>query len=713
MMIRSVHRFLPGVILFLVLILGIQINSAQALPVFRIGVLDFPDGTLTRGAQLAISEINRAGGVTGADGTIFQLQLVVQPPDDLNFAIANIIQARVIAVIGPTDSALVLGNRPLLAELGVPVLTAAADDSIIANDTTQRLFRIRAQEIWQGQALADYLITTLGAATVSTVQMDLESTASLIAFTRSLNRLGIVPTTDHLLTETTSLQQIALNIVSEMPQFVAAYGPEDAVAELYTELRKNDWPGGFIYGHAASTTFRELVPENLLEGVIGVNTWSYSFEDERSETFLHSYINLFGKLPDDLAAASYDGIYLLREAISKPGSLQTNLLAIQNYQGVQGLLASRNLSPGETSDNVAVIRLGEYGAPVAVARYTGGTRVTPVSTQEPVPPTATAPIPTATPDGVYVIITRSVQNIRTGPGLEYDILGQLQEGNQARVIGATVDFSWVAIEFRGTTGWLSRGILDLIGDTVTVPVLTPPPTPTPLPATATPTAQPFPDIVVVAAQPNRVVIGTPFTIVATIRNQGGIDAGPFAVAATFEPGGIYAAMNLPGMLAGTQTNVTFNGTLTGATGPQNVTIVADLNNQLNEGAGESNNFAFLFSYIADAPLLTSAQPTGTITLPELGTAVLDGGSNDLQWGGGGLVPLGATQLVTLSGFSSIDQVHRDAIAAAPLVNLPIGGITPGQIIGIRTDGGNKYGVLQVVSVQAGTQITFNFRMYDN
>jgi ABC-type branched-subunit amino acid transport system substrate-binding protein len=223
-MIRQ-HYTQRSILLFvLILLIGIYSGYAQTSPVFRIGVLDAPTGALARGAQLAVSEINQAGGVVGADGTVFQLQLVIQSPDDMQFALSNILQARVIAVIGPSDPALMLTNRQALADLGVPILTAAADDTIIANDNTQRIFRIRAQEILQGQALASYLLRDLGAATIATVQLDVNSTASVVGFTRSLNQLGINPSQQFLLTETTSLQQIVLNVVTSMPQFVAAFG---------------------------------------------------------------------------------------------------------------------------------------------------------------------------------------------------------------------------------------------------------------------------------------------------------------------------------------------------------------------------------------------------------------------------------------------------------------------------------------------------------
>lgn len=710
-----IRRFVPLLVVVLLTTLAIGMLQAQLLPVFRIGVLDEPDGPLTRGAQLAVQQINEAGGVLGADGTSFQLQLVVQSPSDMELAVANINQSSVIAVIGPAVSDMVLGNRELLATLDVPILTAATEDTIIANDLTNRLIRIRAQDSLQGRALAEYLINDLNAASLATVQLDLGSTVSVIGFTQAAAQRGLAPTSEYILAEDTSLEEIILDIAAEMPQVVVAYGPPEVTAQLYTGLREADWAGRFAYNQASSLAFREKVQESLLEGIISVSTWSYTYNDAPSQSFVLSFVRAFGTVPGAVDAAGYDAVYLLQEAIAQPGNLLNNLLSIEEFQGVQGVLRPARLTPGETSTNVSITELGEFGAPLAVARFLDGERQpledTPVVAAE--PSQTPTPRPTATPDGVYLVITRPVQNVRSGPGLNYDIIGQLQDGDQAQVIGATVDFGWVAINFRGTTGWLSRPILDLLGDTNTVPILTPPPSPTPLPATATPTVPPIPDIVIVSAAPTRLTVGTPFSVTVTVRNQGGTNAGPFAVAATFEPGSAFSAVNLPGLAANTDTVVTLTGVLTGGTGTQNVTIVADLNNQVNEGAGEGNNSDFILTYIADAPLLTTAQAIGTITLNDLGTATLDASGEDIQWGGGGIVPLGATQLGVLNGFSSFENVHRDAVANATLQNLAITTVSPGMLIGILTDTGGKYGVLQIISAQPGGQLIFNYRMYDN
>jgi ABC-type branched-subunit amino acid transport system substrate-binding protein len=694
--------------------------SAQGLPVFRIGVLDEPNGPLARGASLAVEEINSAGGVVGADGTVFQLQLVIQPTTDLITAVSNINQASVIAVIGPESSEIALGNRDLLLSLNVPILTPATDDSIIANDTSNRFIRIRAQEALQGNALADYLINDLNVASVATVQLDLESTVGVVGFSRATAQFGLAPSAGLLLEEGTTIDELVAQIIQQSPQFVVAYGPPELTAQLYTALRQSDWPGGFAYNRAHEDGFRNNVQESLLEGIIGVSTWSHTFGDETSQNFVFSYIRAFGTVPGALDAAAYDAVYLVREAISRPGALQDNLLAITGFAGVQGTLNPGLLLSGETSNNVVVTRLGTFGSPLAVMRFVGSERI-PLEEPDFVRPTPT-PLPTATPEGVYVTITRAIQNVRSGPGLAYDILGQLQEGETARVIGANTDFSWVVIEFRGQNGWLSASILDIFGDTRSLPVITPPPLPTALPS---PTLPPFPtstpvpplpqlaDIVITAATPNRITIGSGFNINVTVTNAGASAAGPFAVAASFEPGSVFTAVNLPGLAANSSTNVVLTGVVSGATGPQTITIVADLNQQVNEGAGEANNSSFQFTYVADAPLLTSAPATGTLTLNELGTISLDGSGDDIQWGGGGIAPLGATELVLLTNFSSFASVHRDAVAASNLQNIPIGNIQAGMLIGFQTDGGAKHGVLEIVSANPGVSVTFNYRTYNN
>ncbi|UCG24241.1 MAG: META domain-containing protein [Chloroflexota bacterium] len=106
-----------------------------------------------------------------------------------------------------------------------------------------------------------------------------------------------------------------------------------------------------------------------------------------------------------------------------------------------------------------------------------------------VPPTPEPGDPTAT------VTARAGVNVRTGPGVEYPVVGIAPFGAELEVVGVSADGTWWAInipEVAGGVGWVSEEFVEVEnGDDVLV--LPAPPTPTPA-ATPTPTATPAPDI---------------------------------------------------------------------------------------------------------------------------------------------------------------------------------------------------------------------------
>lgn len=398
--------------------------------------------------------------------------------------------------------------------------------------------------------------------------------------------------------------------------------------------------------------------------------------------------------------------------IQRPGVLSANLRQLNDVSGVQGVLRPSQLSQGETSNNVTVVKIGAFGAPEVAARYAGSQKIEvvgaatgPTSPLATVPPTATA-----TPDGVVLTIKSARQNIRSGPSTNYDVIGQLNSGDQARVIGATIDFSWVVIEFRGQQGWLATYLLDVFGDLNTVPIVTPPPTPTPSP---TPTAQPQADIVIDAAvaSPNPIILNQPFSVAVTVRNAGGLSAGQFAIAATFPPNDVYSAAVVPGLAAGQSTVVNLNGTFAN-TGFYSVVIVADLNNDVNEGSTGENNNLFTFSYFINKPLMRQGQqilnPGDTIDLE--GNAV----QGDANWRGdaSALDALFTAKLGVIPNVT-LDTVHWDLITSSIInqASIPRASLNPGTIVGIITADGNR-GVIRVDSLP-GNQIALTYLVYQN
>jgi len=700
---RAKKRALLLLIAIVVMLLSLP---AQAQSVFRIGVIDEEDGDIAKGVRLAVQLINNAGGVTGSEGSVFNLDVVIASPENLDVAVANMNQAGVIAVVGPETTEEVLSSISLLQQLNVPVFTPAIGDTILLQDNTNRIFRARAQEVVQGRALADYLFNELGIRTVSTVQLDVESTASIIGLSTALSSFNIAPSNAIYDEATDELDSFVTSIIQSQPDAVGIYGPPNTAVQIYNRLKSSGYAGVVIYNRATHPDFIDFVPANQLQGIINTTTWSPSSNDEFSRDFLFQFTRAFGEIPNAVNAASYDAVQMIAEATSQPGELASNLIALNDFQGVQGVLNPARLAQGETSTNVAVTQLNQFGTPNVVARYIGNARI-PDESPESVINTPT-PVPSPTPEGFTATIQSAVQNVRSGPSIDFDILGQLSEGTQVRVIGATTDFTWLVIDYRGQQGWLATYLVETFGDRTTVPIIQPPASPTPPPPTATATPSPRADIIILNATPDRITLGEPFTVTVTVLNQGLLPAGPFGVAATFEPGGAYAGVTINSLGAGQQTNIQLQNTLNGDSGPQDIKIIADLNDQVDEGPnGEANNSFYTYSYIADEEIENS----GTLTINPGGTLDLEGtGTNDVTWTGSDLDTAGGMYVIT--GFNTLDDIHHDAIDTnlANTLSLNVS-LLPNAIIGIVTADGNR-GVMQITSVTSGGPITIRYRVYD-
>lgn len=698
-------------LLAFMLLFGVRLAQPQALPEFRIGVLAEPRSSLADGARLAVEQINNAGGVRGADGTLFRLDLAIQPltADTAEAAIVALDAENVVAVIGPATNALMADNLTPLQGLNVPVLTPAIGDTLLATDTTGRIFRARAAEVWQGRALADYLIDGLGVERVGTVQLDMDSTAGVIGFTTAASALGVQTSPVLLLERETTTATLVQDILLANPQAIAIYGPSPAAAELYSSLRSAGWLGLVAYPGAANSSFNLTVPFEQLSGVVGVMTWPFSATDSASVDFMTDYVRAYGVVPDELSAAGYDAVRLIATGISLPGALADNIGGFENIVGVQGVFQPANLGRGDTTTDVAVVQLGAFGAPEVLARYRNGQRL-PADVE--LVPTAT-PLPvTPTPEGVTITITGAQQNVRSGPGDQYPVIGVMQRGQQARVVGATQDNTWVVINFNGQMGWLVVYLLDVFGSLNTVPIVPPPPTPTPN-FTPTPIMPLEPDIVIdaVTIQPQPIQPGQPFVATVNVRNQGQTPTGAFAVGATFPPSNTFASA-VVGPLAPSQSVAVSLQAVLANTGAYSASVIADINNQVAEGvAGESNNF-YTVTYLIDVPL--RSQGSQTLNLGDTIDLEDDAVQGDANWngdGGVGLKGIFGARLGVLAAGGDLNVVHWDAINPA-IVNrgdIPRGELNPGTLIGIITADGNR-GVLRVDSV-SDSQLSVTYKVY--
>lgn len=65
-------------------------------------------------------------------------------------------------------------------------------------------------------------------------------------------------------------------------------------------------------------------------------------------------------------------------------------------------------------------------------------------------------------------------NVRSGPGTQYDIIGQLTSGNEVQITGRSDEESnWLRISFEGREGWVAYFTVSVLGNTEQLPIVAP------------------------------------------------------------------------------------------------------------------------------------------------------------------------------------------------------------------------------------------------
>lgn len=144
-------------------------------------------------------------------------------------------------------------------------------------------------------------------------------------------------------------------------------------------------------------------------------------------------------------------------------------------------------SPAATATSTLV----KAAKPSNTPRPTNTLRVAqPTATKKPptAVPTRTS-LPTPIPDAV--VITERL-NVRSGPGINYDVLGTVNEGDALDVTGQSPGGSWIKVETQdGMEGWVSSDLVELNISLQHVPFA---PTPPPPVQAAPPTSPPQPTV---------------------------------------------------------------------------------------------------------------------------------------------------------------------------------------------------------------------------
>ncbi|MEI8393301.1 MAG: ABC transporter substrate-binding protein [Rhodospirillaceae bacterium] len=338
-----------GTVLVAGALLAAPVSAEPAVTVGAIEILSGPSaayGTAIKaGLELALAEINAAGGVLGGR----KLELVIEDSagnkdQAVNAARRLIGQNKVPAIIGPTLSNEMFAVGPVTNERKV-VTIGTSNTAKGITDIGPYIFRTSLPE-------ADVVPVTLAAARdkfgVKTIAMmyandDAFSKSGFDSMKAAADKLGLtIAAIESFSGKDTDFSAQLTKIKGLKVDAITVSALVEPTSGVVLQARQLGIPASirFIGGNGANSPKLGEIAGEAADGLLVGSPWFIAKPDPANQAFVAGFNKSYGKDPDQFAAQAYDTLHILAKAIDRAGntdsdSIRESLLKT-SYTGVIG-----------------------------------------------------------------------------------------------------------------------------------------------------------------------------------------------------------------------------------------------------------------------------------------------------------------------------------------------------------------------------------------
>jgi branched-chain amino acid transport system substrate-binding protein len=296
------------------------------------------------GAQLAVEQINNAGGLLGGRKIRLLVEDDQSKPDEASNAVTKLItQDRVVAILGEVASRRSLAAGPVCQKYQKPMISPASTNERVTQ-IGDYIFRVCFIDPFQGEVLAKFAYNDLKArkvAVLKDIQQDY-STGLTDSIEKNFTALGgqVLPPVSYSSGDP-DFKAILTQVRAQNPDaiLVPGYYPEAAIIVRQARELGMKMPilGGDGWVGDALKNGREALANCFIS-----NHYSGDNPDPVVQNFVKSYNEKFKREPDSIAALGFDAAKVLAAAITSANSTDgpkiREALAKADVPGVTGRL---------------------------------------------------------------------------------------------------------------------------------------------------------------------------------------------------------------------------------------------------------------------------------------------------------------------------------------------------------------------------------------
>jgi branched-chain amino acid transport system substrate-binding protein len=283
-----------------------------------------------RGIDLAVDEINHAGGIHGAPLKVIARDDEASGSRATEIAQEFVANPAVLAVVGHVNSGAMLAAARIYDDQLTAVATTASSPDL--SGVSKWTFRVISSDSLNGVILARF------ASRIGGTSAALKNAAVLYendsygrglaeAFRRAFR--GTIISFDPI-SEDVDAEPFVSFFKLRNPGIVFVAGREKSALKILREAKRQGFEAVFIGGDGWQSIVSDTVAS---EGAYVGTSFNSEDPDPSVQRFVHAFETKYGTRPDAFAALAYDATRLIAEALAKNG---------KDRRGVRDYLASLN-----------------------------------------------------------------------------------------------------------------------------------------------------------------------------------------------------------------------------------------------------------------------------------------------------------------------------------------------------------------------------------
>lgn len=304
------------------------------------------------GTQLAIDELNAAGGLLGK-----KLELLTEDNQSKAGEPANIVNKlisrdRVVAVLGEVASSRSLEAAPICQSNKIPMISPASTNPKVT-EVGDHIFRVCFIDPFQGTVMANFATKSLNAkkvAVLTDAKSDYSKGLAKYFKEQFVKNGGTLSTELDYNGGDKDFKAQLTTIKGAAPDAVFVPGYYNDVALIAIQAKEVGLSVPLLGGDGWESENLLQVAKDAVNGHYFSTHCSPEDTSPKMTAFVSAYKAKYGKTPDAMAALGYDSAYVLAEAIKRAGTteaakLRDAIAETKDFEGVTGkfsLDASRN-----------------------------------------------------------------------------------------------------------------------------------------------------------------------------------------------------------------------------------------------------------------------------------------------------------------------------------------------------------------------------------